>query len=307
MSAKDCAVAGCRHVFHKECIQEYMEENSGGGGDKAAAAEKPTKKRKPAKAEEAPVCGCPICFLPLTLTLDIRGAGDSESDSDTDGKASTPSAGKHPKQAKTVPLAAKAAAAAAAMGDVGEPDSVARRQAECRACCERPRDACYLPCGHIVLCMECTSKLQSKTCPLCRNKISRVVKAKQGPEEQDSATPADAVTVGRRTILQKLNMSKWQSSSKVEAVALAIDKMVRSDPTGKAIIFSQYRTMIDLVEWRLRNAGIEVVKLLGDLPLAERRSVLGAFKTSPSIKVILMSLKAGGEGLNLQVPSSLSP
>lgn len=45
---------------------------------------------------------------------------------------------------------------------------------------------------------------------------------------------------------------------------------------------------------------MQVVKLMGDMPLAERRSVLNAFKTQPAIKVILMSLKAGGEGLNLQ-------
>ena len=37
--------------------------------------------------------------------------------------------------------------------------------------------------------------------------------------------------------------------------------------------------------------------------MAERRSVLAAFKEQISVKVILMSLKAGGEGLNLQEAS----
>ncbi len=27
LSTKDCAVAGCRHVFHKECILDYVDEN----------------------------------------------------------------------------------------------------------------------------------------------------------------------------------------------------------------------------------------------------------------------------------------
>ena len=53
----------------------------------------------------------------------------------------------------------------------------------------------------------------------------------------------------------------------------------------------------------LPQAGIQVVKLMGYMPLAERRSVLAAFKSNPEIKVILMSLKAGGEGLNLQEAS----
>ena len=37
--------------------------------------------------------------------------------------------------------------------------------------------------------------------------------------------------------------------------------------------------------------------------MAERKSVLHRFKTDPSVGVILLSLKAGGEGLNLQEAS----
>merc|ERR1719478_1359446 len=37
--------------------------------------------------------------------------------------------------------------------------------------------------------------------------------------------------------------------------------------------------------------------------LVERRNVLKEFKTNPNVKVILLSLKAGGEGLNLQEAS----
>ena len=62
--------------------------------------------------------------------------------------------------------------------------------------------------------------------------------------------------------------------------------------------------MIDLVEWKLRNAGIRTVKLVGSMPVTERESVLNAFRDTESekqVSVILMSLKAGGEGLNLQV------
>ena len=57
-------------------------------------------------------------------------------------------------------------------------------------------------------------------------------------------------------------------------------------PQDKAIVFSQYRTMLDLVEWRLRaQSGLEVVKLVGSQSLAERRAVLANFKTNPAIKV----------------------
>merc|ERR1719217_1885440 len=42
------------------------------------------------------------------------------------------------------------------------------------------------------------------------------------------------------------------------------------------------------------------VKLVGSMPPAQRASVLAAFKTNPKVDVILLSLRAGGEGLNLQ-------
>lgn len=180
---------------------------------------------------------------------------------------------------------------------------VTRRGSLCRACYDAPKDALYLPCGHMVLCLKCTGKLEKKICPLCRAKIEKVQKVTSaaGRDTVDN-DQASAMALGRGTILQKLNMSKWQSSSKIEAVANAVMAMCKKCQDAKAIIFSQYRNMIDLVEWRL-NREMKVVKLMGFMPLGERRAVLKAFKTDPNIKVILMSLKAGGEGLNLQEAS----
>ena len=109
--------------------------------------------------------------------------------------------------------------------------------------------------------------------------------------------------LGRSSILQRVDLRKWRTSAKVEACASMIDASRRADPTTKSIVFSQYRTMLDIVEWRLRLGGARVVKLCGDMPLAERRSVLRRFKTDDSVAVILLSLKAGGEGLNLQEAS----
>lgn len=314
LSAKDCAVATCRHAFHRECIVEYIEEhkeelldtttttasgahgnrkNSGGKNGSSATA-KNGKAKSPGAAGST--CGCPVCFQPLTLTLAIRGAEDSDDDDDDVGsrgatpsslssqgkrKRATPSSSSSSSSSATKPALSGAAAAVTVTSSLSSttpvtpaPTGGERGAAECRACCERPRDACYLPCGHIVLCMECTGKLQSKICPLCRAKISRVVKAKDAPpsaiasaamvtstsdadssssSSSSSSSKAVSVTVGRETILQRLNMAEWQSSTKVEAVANAIVAMVRDDASDKGIIFSQYRTMLDLVEWRLKQ------------------------------------------------------
>jgi len=40
--------------------------------------------------------------------------------------------------------------------------------------------------------------------------------------------------------------------------------------------------------------------MLGTMPLSSRNNIIISFQTDPSLKVLLISLKAGGEGLNLQ-------
>ena len=58
--------------------------------------------------------------------------------------------------------------------------------------------------------------------------------------------------------------------------------------------------MIDIAEWRLKKEKFVVAKLLGSMPVTQRAANLKAFRDDPNVSVILMSLKSGGEGLNLQ-------
>merc|ERR1711937_1136357 len=51
----------------------------------------------------------------------------------------------------------------------------------------------------------------------------------------------------------------------------------------------------------MKRAGVSCVVLHGGMPMEARGAALKAFRTDPHLKVILISLKAGGEGLNLQV------
>ena len=55
----------------------------------------------------------------------------------------------------------------------------------CWICCNGPRDAVLLECGHGGLCFQCASKCSQKRpplCPMCRQRITRVVQL-EGPEE----------------------------------------------------------------------------------------------------------------------------
>ena len=65
----------------------------------------------------------------------------------------------------------------------------------------------------------------------------------------------------------------------------------------KALVFSQWTSLLDLTEPHLRRAGIDFNRLDGST--RDRASVVRAFQNESGPPVMLVSLKAGGTGLNL--------
>lgn len=106
---------------------------------------------------------------------------------------------------------------------------------------------------------------------------------------------------GSGGIMRKVKAADFQSSTKIEALLDEVKKMMKNDKTAKGIVFSQFGAMLELVEFRLKRAGISCVVFRGGMTMQAREDALAAFNDDPSLKVILISLKAGGEGLNLQV------
>ena len=67
----------------------------------------------------------------------------------------------------------------------------------------------------------------------------------------------------------------------------------------KILLFSSYTSMFEIIEQELKKAGIKYYKLTGQTKVNERVSLVDNFNTNDDIKVFLISLKAGGTGLNL--------
>lgn len=65
----------------------------------------------------------------------------------------------------------------------------------------------------------------------------------------------------------------------------------------KALVFSQWTSLLDLVEPHLEAAGIRFTRLDGST--RDRGAVVNAFQAEGGPPVMLASLKAGGTGLNL--------
>ena len=127
------------------------------------------------------------------------------------------------------------------------------------------------------------------------------------PGKQTSSSSSSSVwdTLARRrkSILNKLDLSKFKSSTKMEALMEELYKMQQSDLGAKALVFSQFCNMLDLLEFRIERGGIKTGKLQGHMNITQRDAIIKDFKENPECKVLLISLKAGGVALNLTVAS----
>lgn len=70
------------------------------------------------------------------------------------------------------------------------------------------------------------------------------------------------------------------------------------DSGHRILIFSQFTTMLDIIQDHLISENIEYFYLSGSTKASERMSMANAFNSQQG-KVFLISLKAGGTGLNL--------
>ena len=67
----------------------------------------------------------------------------------------------------------------------------------------------------------------------------------------------------------------------------------------KILLFSGYTSMFQIIEKELKNKQINYLKLTGQTKVSERIELVDKFNEDNDIKVFLISLKAGGTGLNL--------
>jgi superfamily II DNA or RNA helicase len=85
------------------------------------------------------------------------------------------------------------------------------------------------------------------------------------------------------------------SSSKIEALLEALEQLTAEG--HKVLVFSQWTSLLDLVEPHLETANIPFLRLDGST--RDRAGVVGSFQSASGAPILLTSLKAGGTGLNL--------
>ena len=186
-----------------------------------------------------------------------------------------------------------------------------------------PEDAATSKCKHIFHreCIQPYLEIDFGTdgikCPKCRTNLTidlfpdaeAIDKIKAPKDERGGISKKKGKgelnindVVPNKSILNQIDLSEYRTSSKIEKMLEKLREIRRGlgGKKNKAIIFSQYTSMIDIVEWRMKKENFVIRKLVGLMPVTARAQNLHDFCTDPNVDAIIMSLKSGGEGLNLQ-------
>ncbi|KDQ12526.1 hypothetical protein BOTBODRAFT_112769 [Botryobasidium botryosum FD-172 SS1] len=111
-----------------------------------------------------------------------------------------------------------------------------------------------------------------------------------------------AIQARRKSIVSS-NSDLPPSSAKIrkmlEILSTIEERTEDDEAPEKTIIFSQFTSMLDLIEPFLRDAGIRFVRYDGSMVPKKREEALDKLRTSKKVRVILISFKAGSTGLNL--------
>ncbi|KAG6757565.1 hypothetical protein POTOM_037881 [Populus tomentosa] len=86
-------------------------------------------------------------------------------------------------------------------------------------------------------------------------------------------------------------------SAKCRALAELLPDLKKCE--HRVLIFSQWTSMLDILEWTLDVLGVTYRRLDGSTQVTERQAIVDAFNNDTSISACLLSTRAGGQGLNL--------
>lgn len=168
-------------------------------------------------------------------------------------------------------------------------DELRKGEGECPICLEAFEDAVLTPCAHR-LCRECLlASWKSPTsglCPVCRKTISK----------------QELITAPTESRFQIDVEKSWVESSKVSALLSELKNL--QTMSSKSIVFSQWTAFLDLLQIPLSRSNIPFLRLDGTLNQQQREKVIKQFSEEDNIMVLLMSLKAGGVGINLTAASN---
>ncbi|CAG8659204.1 26364_t:CDS:10, partial [Racocetra persica] len=180
--------------------------------------------------------------------------------------------------------------------------------------------------------------IEDKTCPICRSTIKErdfisldvfIPPKKSEPDDDDPDLPTlaeslkaisssfsgsdadDVLPSSEKEASEKKNNfatnntfanapeGSFMSSTKIDQLMKELATAQEEEPGCKTIVFSQWTSMLDLVEKPIKEVGYKFCRYDGTMDVKERDNALRKLIQDTEVTIMLVSLKAGGVGLNL--------
>lgn len=156
-------------------------------------------------------------------------------------------------------------------------------ESDCPVCLETCDDPVMTKCAH-VLCRTCaTIQIEkNRNCPLCKTQLNIY----------------DLTTIPRNSKFSFDIESEYRSSAKIDFLLALLN-----ETEDNTVVFTQWTTMLDILEIAMKKENISYARLDGGMTKQKREHSLQSFKNGK--RVLLVSLKSGGQGLNLTCASQV--
>ena len=143
------------------------------------------------------------------------------------------------------------------------------------------------------------SSIETRFYNALKDKLRDEVKSILMTEEAFRAANAilTALTKLRQAAIAPALVGGPSKSSKLDLVIERLDEAVSGG--HKILVFSQYVRILQMLVDRVDAEGWNYRYLDGSIPEKKRKKIIDEFQTNPKIDMFLISLKAGGVGINL--------
>ena len=168
-------------------------------------------------------------------------------------------------------------------------------------------------CFHVI-CRSCIRTYQERAramlqpgqwngpCPVCNSVVRfEFVELRRDDVDAEHDGPAKAKGKNTRKKLDKYDGPHTKTKALVDDLlkSRAASEANPSEPPFKSVVFSGWTSNLDLIELALNAAGISFARLDGSMSRPARTAAMDSFRDDPNVEVILVSIMAGGLGLNL--------
>jgi len=166
---------------------------------------------------------------------------------------------------------------------------------ECSICLDPllAQEPCATSCLHLFhkSCLMDWLRTKNHRCPFCNSSCE---------ERQVIALPEQGLEEVISDVVENTEGMRGPPAPESSKLVWAVNNLIQRTNEGhKVVVFSHFVRLLQLLEARLRSAGVGVAFVHGSLPQDKRANSFTAFQTDSKMQVILCSMRCAGVGVTL--------